>query len=296
MTLISIHATQDRAEILTDTAWWRSNLGHIGYTTKVSVLAHLDAVIVSAGSTEIGYFARYFGMCAASDALTFDELVDNAPQWLLAARDNADDSARHATAWAFLVGYSHRSESFTAYVCESRDDFTPKPLREPFVTPTPWSMRPSSLEARHARRQWEAQGVAPTEIDDTLRWWLNQPHLDTPTTDAEWADLARRVQAERTLGGPASAIVVAGDALLTRLERGTVTTRKIGDLSLDVNSEAFRQSMAYTDHPVIQLAACVCGSSKIRLNCCLNEAKDKACACGSGKTFRACCMVQGGLE
>lgn len=292
MTMICLATYGDHAEIITDTASYLPNGAQLGRASKVLTIPHLDAAVITQGDCEMGDYAAVALWQAARQVTTFDDLVDWFPTWAPEEWRQCSGHARGADFLAFLIGYSPAAERFTAHGFASDwHDFEAFPIGSTWTMPTPFELRPSTLEARRFRA-WE-RGAAEHHGRDSrgaeiVQTWMGRAPVARPRSVDEWVALAKRIRQERALESYAN-VFVAGDVIHTRIGRGETTTRKVHSFN-DEGAE-FLQMISATQHPVAQLMPCECGSGVVRLDCCLAEDVDKSCGCLSGKTFRDCCMV-----
>lgn len=286
MTLIGVATYGDRAEFITDIASYSLNGSSLGRTTKFVVVSHLDAAVVTQGSGEFGDLAKLATLKFAEQASSFDELTDGAPGWLLDAWELVRESETHLTdSTVILVGYSPRHQRFVTYVFASESDFAPVDPGEMFLMPTPWTMRPSTMEQR---RLLATDGLGD-RAREVLAGWADKPAVQRPGSASAWESLARTVREQRALESWFR-VIVAGALLHTTLRRhGESSTRQL--FEFDDHGEEFLRLIAYTQHPQAQLMACHCGSGKRFLDCHLAPHLDDPCGCGTGALFRDCCAV-----
>lgn len=301
MSLVAVHAAGQHAHVLTDTLSYSSTQRHLRRTSKVTVVPHLNAAVLHHGSRDFGRFWVQEAQTMAG-ADNYDQLVDRAPARLDAVWDELVVTTEHRNAIhgtefglprsvAIAVGYSDRAGEFRAHAWASDDYFAPQELAGVFVMPSPLTARPSELELGRLRGtlvNLHGLSYAVSIARDLDR----QPALTPPTTDEEWAALAQTIRRDRALADLYSGLkmYVGGDALLTRLERGSSSTRRL--VTFDDDGAEFAQMMAGSLHPVGQLGPCACGSGRPAVDCCLRELDDQPCPCGSTATFATCCRVE----
>lgn len=282
MTLIGFATYGDHAECITDTAFYTRNVEKLGLTTKHMTLNHLDAVLLNQGDSDFGDYAQVSTRKLADMCSTFDDL---------AARMQANLSAVHADlelpedreATLFLVGYSEAAGEFVGYVYAPEQQFKPLKVRQ-WLMPTPWTLRPSGLELRRVRSDLGGR-ASWAEVEPR---WTTQPTMTAPASVEEWVDLAVTAHRQRTLDHY-SRVMVLGDLVHTRLERGTVTTKRVHTFTH--TDEEFRSIVAETRHPLGQMQACWCESGQTFRDCHLRPFWNDPCGCFSGRTFYECCMV-----
>lgn len=299
MSLIALHATDDHAEILTDTLAYTVTARRMRRASKVFALPHLDAaVLMHGGTTEL---ANYWAVHASlrAGAATFDELADTAPAALrelwrevqeMTEHRNAIHGTRSKTprAIALAVGYSDRDRRFRALAHSSDDGFEPVEQRGLWVIPSPLDVRPSELEQQRLELTFREM----FDEDSTIRAWGRLPAPEAPTAPDGWARLARLIRQQRSLADLYSGLkmYVGGDALLTCLERGQQSTRRL--FTFDDSGPEYDQMMAGSLHPAGQRGVCSCGSGRVLVECCLTQLYDQPCPCGSSQVFADCCRVQ----
>lgn len=259
MTLIAFRVGTDHAEIMSDSLAYGVEQVHIGHTSKVAVLNHLDTAIVTAGPTDL---ARWWKGTAASTiglAGDFDELREVAPDHLRqvwAAIPPMPGPGRRGT--VFHIGWSPSQDRFAACAFRSDDDWQPHDLTDQQLVCEP-----------------------PMDLAEA-----------PPMTDEEWTALAVRVRQQWTLqpssGQPHCAI--GGHVVLTRLERGLSSQRRIH--SFPTEGWEFRRTLIGSLHPLGQLGPCICGSGQPYAVCHLRWRDHEApCVCGSEQPFAGCCRV-----
>jgi hypothetical protein len=291
MTMICFATYGDSAEFMTDTVNYNERASTLGHGTKHVTLNHLDAAFLTHGGLYFGDSAKAAALQASHQVATFDELVDSAQTWLRQVWTGAlADGAPARPASVFLIGWSGRRERFAAYSLASEQDFAAVPVDEPFVTPTPFTMRPSDLELARFRDYMLECGDTEADFADMSRRWTSQPAPTRLTRFTEWEQLAMDIRQQRALE-QFGRVIVAGRVVHTRLERGSVETQVIGEF--DDSGEEFLQLVAFTRHPLGQVQPCWCDSGRRYLDCHLADELDDPCC--RGKAFRDCCMIDAGL-
>ena len=294
MTMIAFATYGDRAEIITDSASYNQNGSAIGRTSKVLTIPHLDAAVATQGDSLFGVLAKSAVLQVAGQLATFDDVVAAMPRHLREIwAERREDWADASDSIIFLLGYSARSERFEAYLfATDRGDLEPSRVGAPWVTPCPWSFKPSLVDVKRLREWSRDAAAAAGEADqghEAVQLWMTKPPMTAPATVDEWVDLAKQVREERALSGYAT-VYVAGDVFYTRIARGEATTRKVH--TYDDEGDEFLQMIEGTQHPVAQLMPCWCESGKAFLDCHLAPQLDERCQCNmSDKTFRECCAV-----
>ncbi len=300
MTLLAIHADATRAQIMTDTR----SADHIGRTwsrgTKFFHLAHLDAGLVTQGSSSFGNRATLLLGSDSGFSGTFDDLLSSTPAalrraWSRLSGEVTDENAEHGSTVAladsvvFLAGYSDAAQGFVAVGFASDHDFEPRPVSGLHVQPSPFHLAPSTLELERLRRHFRLNGLDVTALGQT-----KTGENPAPDTTEAWEALARAVRRDRALAPIASGLkwVVGGDVLLTTIERGSSTTERL--LTFGDAGEEFREMVAGTLHPMGQAGPCVCDSGKRLIDCCV-QLTGQQCPCGSGRIFGDCCSIDAGV-
>lgn len=253
MTLLAVRVEQDYAEILTDT---------LAYTpvdfftmSKVDVMPHIDAAVVGRGPTDLMHwwgnwrdlFMELYGDLDELEALTPTALQQG---WEDGVREKDHVMGLRNSAHIVQVGWSPSRERFVAYDHRQEDDFAPVEIAQ-FLT---------------------GPALEPTSTD-------------LPVSDEDWAGIGEAIyeQAGYTLG-PHS--YMGGDLLLTRVERGALSVRKIHTLPAD--DWRFRQMMIGTLHPEGQIGPCPCGKDQ-PFTLCHMAAMPRTwpCSCPDGQQGRA---------
>jgi hypothetical protein len=299
MSLIALHADQHGAQVMTDTLSYTVTARHLRQATKVFALPHLDAAVLAHGGTR--EFSNFWAVHASlrAGATTFDELTDTAPAALsdlwreieqMTEHRNAIYGARSTVprAIALAAGYSQRHQRFRALAYQSDGAFEPVELHGLWVIPSPLDVRPSEIEQARLEETFQQLHGGTYAVRALAR--LPEPAV--PVTDGDWTALARDVRQQRAVEADLYSglkMYIGGDALLTRLERGQQTTRRL--LTFDDSGPEFEQMMAGSLHPAGQLGPCPCGDGGRFRDCCLTELNDQPCPCGSARTFADCCLV-----
>jgi len=290
MTLIAFATYGDRAEFITDTASYTRYVESMGRTTKHLTLNHIDTAVLAQGDSLFGDYVQVGALQAGGQAADYDQLVDDSQEWVsrywCQVRDDAADPDKISDSAIFFIGWSNRHQAFTAHALDSADGFVPRRIRSAWVTPSPFTYRPSRIEARRAREWMDDADDARTE--EHMARWQGRPVLQAPGSVAEWVELAKTVRDQRALESYLR-VIVAGQVIHTRLERGAVTSRVVHEFT-DAGEE-FQQLIAFTKHPQAQTMPCWCESGKRFVDCHLAPTLDEPCGCRSGQTFRECCAV-----
>jgi uncharacterized protein YchJ len=108
---------------------------------------------------------------------------------------------------------------------------------------------------------------------------------------ADWQEFAEAAYAQHSLPLDKPKTMVGGALMLTRLERDSVTQRRL--FTLPDDDWRFRQMVIGTVHPYGQLGPCPCGSGQPYAVCHL-PSYDPAwpCPCTSGKAFVDCHRIE----
>jgi hypothetical protein len=283
VTLIAVASYGDHAEILTDTFSYTANLEGLGRVTKVLALHHLDAVIAVSGASGFGNDVKAAALMYAPDSSNaLDALLGILqPLALSIWKDRTTDP--HEYAHVVVVGWDSDDRCFRSYVLASERDFEPEPASGLWMQPTPWTMRPSQLELERVAR---LKGADESQIT-----WATQPSASKPLTVSDWVHLGRMAREQRALATYAR-VLVAGDLILTRLERGAVSSKVVHRFHDETeDSDEFRQMVRWSWHPVAQMESCWCDSGHRFIDCHLVPYLDTPCGCRSGQTFRVCHAV-----
>ena len=288
MTLIGIATYGDHAEFITDTAWYTRYVEQLGVTTKHMTLNHFDAAVLTGGNSEFGDYAMVSARKLSDVSSSFDDMV---PRFQGTLRSIMADIPQHPddnNSTAFLVGYSESAGEFVIYVYAQEQDWKPLRVRQ-WLMPTPWSFRPSGIEARRVGHDMlNADESRATLWPEADRLWKSKPTWTPPTTDQQWIDLAKAAHEQRTVDDYCQ-VLVLGAIVHTRLDREAVTTRTL--CHLEHTNEQFAAIFASTRHPLGQMQACWCDSGETYRDCHLRPYWADPCGCRSGRTFYECCMV-----
>lgn len=266
MTLIAFATYgSDRAEFITDTAHYTRMVSKLGHCTKHTLLTHLDAALLAQGDHAFNLRARTVLQEASGDVETFDDLTNWAPGVLNELWQDCRKNVpmmENPQATIFLLGWSDRAAKFVAWGHASEHSFEPFKVPGLWVTPAPWTMRPSQVELER---------VAQSEHDDpdvqeALDLWRTKPPRPAPRTPTEWAQLAIETREQRALLTTTARVIVAGDVFHTVLERGSARTARIH--RFDDTGDEFQWMLRGTDHPVALTLACGCGSGRPFGDCC----------------------------
>lgn len=287
MTLIAFALYGDHAEFLTDTASYTSGAEQMGKCTKSVLIHHLDSAVLSQGDGQFGYNIKNAALQLAGHVTDYDQLVQAIPEHAqdLWRRQIEDQGAEPVESVFFLIGFSGKSEAYTAHAYASEEGFIPVEVTQPWVMPAPWSLRPSTLELERIK-EWMRDHP---DTSEAARIWSTRPTLTAPASVDEWRDLGLTCRTERSLQGGYARVIVAGGLLHTHLERGGAMTRNLAEFN-DAGEE-FLQMISFTQHPQAQVMACWCDSGERFIDCHLAPHLDQPCGCKSGETFRECCAV-----
>lgn len=293
MTFVGIHCRTNSADLVVDEGSYEPPYATIfRRSTKAVLLPHLDAAFATSGNGLFAASVRETAHLAGDNVEDFDDLIDQSPKWVAEAVAstglNPEDSASGAGGTLYLVGYSNRAQSFTAYTLRMNDP-TPVEVKGALVSPAPWTLRPSQRQCEEVLRAAGAMGLSADEVDDLRRGWMAKPRAKVfePT---DWVKLATEARRSRSAGGTTLRVWVTGRLFLTRLEKGTSTTRVLHEFN-DTGDE-LRSMLAGTLHPVGQWLPCAyCDSGLPGLDCCMSDMLAEPCRCGSGTEFQHCCMV-----
>lgn len=262
MTLIAFNAEADAAHIMTDTLSYLPTGRRMGVASKIDLMPHADAAMLSQGPGSLSAAWRYTLAVSGQDAASIDDLDGLAtellpPLWdqLVEQEPFPDDVG--ADAIVFHIGYSPAHGRMKAYSYPSNLGFARQDVSDgAYIIPTPVSNPPD------------------------------------PVSDDDWRDLALTLRRERALADITTRlkVLIGGDVLLTRMEPGAVTQRRIHTFDDRPDSPEFQQMVAGTLHPVAQLGPCLCGSDRIQALCHAIP-DDRDCPCGSGHPHGGCCRM-----
>ncbi len=286
MTLIAFATYgKKRAEFITDAAAYNPAADWTGRCTKHLTLNHLDAAVLNAGPIDFGHMSRAVILEASCTVASFDELVDGTPALLRDLRqfwrENSPSGGRsgiYNRPTVVLIGWSDQAQEFVGYVFASEQDFEPTVPEGFWAQPMPWTSRPTDY---HLDQLPEDDPLTA----EARERWLAMPPRSKPARLDDWRSLAIEVRAERSHGW--AAIPVGGDVTHTRLERGTVISKRIH--TYNDTGEEFARMVEGTAHPVALARPCHCGSGIPFGECHISNLLTKPCYCESGKTFGDCC-------
>lgn len=253
MTLIAIRVEADYAELLTDTLTYSVGEAEFGHTSKVRAFLAKDMVLTGKGAAEFTAELVYQLEIDSLAVQGIDDLDEFAPDVLTDQWGKVEQ--RHGTrehAWVYAVGWSEDRRRFAGTAYTSETGFQPVELMPGTV--------------------------------------LTNPALSTPAPE-DWPALAEAVYAECSVTYNDKTLI--GGALeLTRLERGSISQRKVHELPED--DWRFRKMLIGTLHPYGQLGPCYCGSGQPQIVCCLALGLADPtwpCPCTSGAAFADCHLV-----
>lgn len=298
MTLIAFASYNDHAEILTDTFSYVGSLEQTGQTTKHITLNHLDAAVLTTGDAGFTDRARLYALQAAALVKDFDELVATSSEWVRSLWESLhgrtiDDPDDWST--LCLVGWSNRvaeglpeTGCFRCYVLGPEDGFAPQEAPGLWMSPTPWTHRPSKLEADRLTRWGLEYDTTRDTIREVVADWQAKPLVNKPWNIEDWVHLGQMAREQRALNS-FGRIFIAGQLIHTRLERGTVTSQVVH--TFDDTGEEFAEMVRHTSHPLGQVQPCWCGSGRRFIDCHLADSLTEPCGCRSGQEFGNCCAV-----
>ncbi|UDY22391.1 hypothetical protein [Nocardioides sp. Kera G14] len=291
MTMVVIACAEDRAFVMTDTASYSKWVELIRQTSKVDVLPHLSAAIVTQGDSGFGALVKAAIREAAAASETYDDLVAAAPDYFGQVWDtiSSDLPTDGPGAWlepstVLLVGYSTTAGRFVGYGFASSDYFEPFELGDLWMVPTPWQMRPGPRELADLREFTKMIEGA----DELFDLWAIQPEPTAPTSLHEFTRLAQQIRVTRAQQDFCK-VIVGGRAFLTILEpEGQLQNVKLLDYGDD--GPDFLELVNGTAHPLAQVAPCDCGSERPWIQCC-DAGSDPCRFCQSGKPLAECCAI-----
>lgn len=288
MTLIGIATYGDHAEFITDTAWYTRYVEKLGVTTKHMTLNHLDAAVITGGDSEFGDYAQVSARKLADVCTSYDDLAARYAGTLRSILAESPQDADATPVTACLVGYSPEAGEFVIHLYAQEQDFKPVKVRQ-WLTPTPWTYRPSGIEARRVRRDMLAADESRASLWPQVdQLWKGKPTWTPPASVEEWVALATAAHEQRTADEYCQ-VLVLGSIVHTRLDRCSSTTRTVHHF--EHTDQEFAAVMAGTRHPIGQMQACWCESGETFRDCHLRPYWADACGCWSGRTFYECCMV-----
>lgn len=279
-----------RAEFITDTAAYNQTAAWTGRCTKHLTLNHIDAAVLNNGPIDFGHMFRAVLLEASPTLATFDELMDGAPTLLVDLRkfwrENSPMGPRTDAFYqptVALIGWSDRAQEFVGYVLSSAHDFEPTIPAGLWAWPMPMTSRPTELEL----------STLPDDPEYATKreQWRARPPRPVPARTEDWRSLAVDVRAQRCSGWAGTG--VGGDIIHTRLERGSVISRRIHTYA--ENGEEFAKMIEGTAHPVALARDCHCGSGKPFGECHVSRLLAKPCPCESGRPYGECCWQEDGV-
>ncbi|GEP38583.1 hypothetical protein NPS01_22460 [Nocardioides psychrotolerans] len=292
MTLIGFATYGDRAELITDTLSYASNLSSLGYCTKHHTIPHLDAVVMTRGDSAFSTYATTGTLTVSQDVDDFDQLVEQAPALLRAlwGHHTDDEHLRMASSTLYLMGYSPEQKKFTAHMFFSDQDFKHVRVHGSLVMPSPWDFAPSGYEMRLLKDSTRPHRQSLESRLVLAERWRVKPVLPRPSSVDEWRALAISVREQRTLN-PFFTILVGGQVMHCLVERGRSVTTSIH--TFDDTGDELGKMVNGTCHPASQKAPCWCGSGLSFRDCHLAAyfAEGHTCDCQSGRSFEDCCRV-----
>jgi hypothetical protein len=258
VTLVAWHVTDDYAEVLTDTLAYGAGEAELAHVSKVTTFPHVDMLTAGKGPEELGAF---WNAEVALDTVDpgggVDRLRDLAMVGLPVIWNGLDRvTGRRGGGMIWHFGWSASQLRFVGDKFEISND----------------------SELRH----------------EHLSGFSSSPALASPppppVSDADWIRFVEAVYAEHSYV-LAENTMIGGDLILTRLERGSITQRRIHSLPDD--DWRFRRMMCGTVHRQGQLGPCVCGSGQPFIVCCLTTrfSPDWLCPCETGPKFVDCHRV-----
>lgn len=256
MTLIAIRTGPDHAEILSDTLAYGLGDTNFVHCHKVRALPHADMAIAGKGPGE--FTAQWTALIDIHPDLgnDLDALDAEARKTLPEIWDEIDNrDGRRSRGWVYMVGWSPAQSRFIAWEYDSD----------------------AAFEAREVGRDEVFLNPQPSE------------DLPEPSDTAAWVRLGERIYQDCSLTlDQSQKTMIGGGLILTRIERGAVTQRRIHDLPED--DWRYRQMLIGTTHPVGQMGPCICGSGQPYMVCHLPAFDpDWPCPCVvSGKPFVEC--------
>lgn len=264
MTLMAFNAEPDVAHILTDTLSYMPTGRWMGKTSKVNLMPHADMAMLSQGPGSLSAAWRYNLAFHGQNAASIDDFDRLATELLPPLWDQFVQEQEpfpdvvDTNGIVFHIGYSPAHGRMKAY------------------------SYPSNL------------GFARQDVSDAGAYIIPAPvsHQPDPASEDDWRDLALTLRRERALASVTTGlkVFIGGDLLLTRMEPGAVTQRRIHTFDDRPDNPEFQQMVAGTLHPVAQLGPCECGSGNIQ-ELCHSIPDDRDCLCGSGHPYEDCCRM-----
>lgn len=276
-----------RAEFITDSTSYSPSADQTGTCTKHVTLNHLDAAVLCQGPLGFANLIRAAAFGVSGQVENFDEFLDSAPLWLREYRqyyrdDVLKEAQREGTDWlqstVILIGWSDRAQEFVAQVFASKYDFDPRPVAGAWIYPRPWSAQPTEMDI-------ETLPEDDPEVEAIREKWLQMPPRPVPARLDDWRTLAREVRQSR--GHGYARVLVGGHVTHTRLERGSVISKRIH--TYDDTGAEFAKMVYGSLHPVSLAAPCHCRSGVPFGECCLEKGLAKPCYCESGTPLGECC-------
>jgi hypothetical protein len=278
---------QAAADVASLLASYTRILEKMGKTTKSVVIHHVDTAVLTQGDSQFGYDIKSVASQIAGQVANYDELMEVIPKH--ARRMWAEDielrGLEISPAVGFFVGWSDRAGAFVAHAMASDDDFATRRVTDPRVMPMPWSLRLSDLGLE---RMMEAERDHP-QLDKIVEMWRSKALPARPESLEDWHGLGFRIREERSLSTHFGRVIVAGELVHTRIQRGGSITQTIAEFNDE--GEEFMQMIGYSQHPQAQVMPRWCDSGERFIDCHLAPHVDEPCGCGSGQTFRECCSV-----
>jgi len=255
MTLVAVAVQPDHAEILTDTFTWSASSLRHGFSSKITLLPHLDTAVMAQGCYELGIVWEAAVASDPAGVSGFDALDVKARELLPLMWEEVEGrTGERSSSQVLHVGWSADAGRFVGRRYSSEDDFAGTDLPEGVF------VHPSRGE--------------PVEVPADVGGWV-----------ALGKDLHARYALAPVMTG--NHVNIGGDLILSRLERGSATQRRVHTFPTD--GEQFRRMMIGSLHPLGQLGPCVCGSGQPYLVCHMRWLEEGApCPCGSGRAFEDC--------
>jgi hypothetical protein len=262
LTLIAWNVTDDYAELLTDTLTYSVGEAEFTQVSKVSVFPHIDMAVAGKGAAE-------FSLNWKSSLDLFAEQVAGG---IDAVRNLAD---------IILPEMWHGLER-----CEG--------TRSAGMV---WNVGWSTAQGRFVAHEFFIDNDTDLSCTDRTGFGsspaLAAPPAAAPVTDDDWIQFAEDVYAEHAVAirPTYDRTMIGGDLVLTRMERGTVTQRRIHTLPND--DRRWRQMMIGTVHRDGQIGPCVCGCGQPYIVCQFSASfsPDYPCPCETGPAFADCHRV-----
>lgn len=249
MTLIAARVTPERIDALTDSLSYGAQMVTLGLCPKVHGFPHLDAVVLVRGP---GDLANAWVANLRHHVGDFDSWDEIAAEQLPVLWQRLDTRAGvGGDGWVMHLGWSESQARFVGYEYASENE-------------------------------WQSSALT----DDVVHASPPAPAIN-PADDDGWRTLAADMFATYCSPTAERRSLFGADLILSTLERGRATHRRIGGIAL--TEPAFREALLGTCHPMGQLGPCPCGSGDPFAICCTwLLAQNKPCVCGSGLLFRDC--------